>query len=206
MAEENKNALQRGVVVEFDFTAIDGSQLLFETAKKVLKGHGVDLTVKLEAMRLVGGNYQGGLSELFEFLGSKADAAKVAQELAEAVVASDLYTRMKQLEEEVAQDPEASGAMNNMIAKRKRVEEVLSTKNMKPDDLAQASLEMEAAETAMNSNEKIQALKAARKDFSDMMNNVNRILRLVITGEVEEDDFSATVSCGGNCANCSGCS
>ncbi len=129
-----------------------------------------------------------------------------AQELAEAVVASDLYTRMKQLEEEVAQDPEASGAMNNMIAKRKRVEEVLSTKNMKPDDLAQASLEMEAAETAMNSNEKIQALKAARKDFSDMMNNVNRILRLVITGEVEEDDFSATVSCGGNCANCSGCS
>ena len=129
-----------------------------------------------------------------------------AQELAEAVVASDLYTRMKQLEEEVAQDPEASGAMNNMIAKRKRVEEVLSTKNMKPDDLAQASLEMEAAETAMNSNEKIQALKAARKDFSDMMNNVNRILRLVITGEVEEDDFSATVSCSGNCANCSGCS
>ena len=84
MAEENKNALQRGVVVEFDFTAIDGSQLLFETAKKVLKGHGVDLTVKLEAMRLVGGNYQGGLSELFEFLGSKADAGKVAQELAEA--------------------------------------------------------------------------------------------------------------------------
>ena len=118
----------------------------------------------------------------------------------------EVSSRMKQLEEEVAQDPEASGAMNNMIAKRKRVEEVLSTKNMKPDDLAQASLEMEAAETAMNSNEKIQALKAARKDFSDMMNNVNRILRLVITGEVEEDDFSATVSCGGNCANCSGCS
>ena len=134
------------------------------------------------------------------------NAMQKAQELAEAVVASDLYTRMKQLEEEVAQDPEASVAMNNMIAKRKRVEEVLSTKNMKPDDLAQASLEMEAAETAMNSNEKIQALKAARKDFSDMMNNVNRILRLVITGEVEEDDFSATVSCGGNCANCSGCS
>ena len=82
-----------------------------------------------------------------------------AQELAEAVVASDLYTRMKQLEEEVAQDPEASGAMNNMIAKRKRVEEVLSTKNMKPDDLAQASLEMEAAETAMNSSAMFPALR-----------------------------------------------
>lgn len=84
MAEEGKNALQRGVVVEFDFTAVDGAELLFETARKVLKGHGVDLTVKLEAMRLVGGNYQGGLKELFESVGSKADPAKVAQELAEA--------------------------------------------------------------------------------------------------------------------------
>ena len=129
-----------------------------------------------------------------------------SQELAEAVVASDIYTRMKQLEEEVEQDAEAAAAMHTMVEKRRRVEEVLSTKNMKPEDLAQASQEMEAAEKAMNENEKIQALKAARRDFSDMMNNVNRILRLVITGEVEEEDFSATASCSGNCASCSGCS
>jgi beta-phosphoglucomutase-like phosphatase (HAD superfamily) len=84
MAEENKNMLLRGVVVEFDFTAVDGAELLFKTAQKVLKEHDVDLTVKLEAMRLVGGNYQGGLSELFESLGVKGDSAKVAQKLSEA--------------------------------------------------------------------------------------------------------------------------
>jgi len=83
MAEEKKK-LVRGVIVEFDFTAIDGAQILFDTAKKVLKGHGVALNVKLEAMRLVGGNYQGGLKELFEELGVNEDPAAVAQELAEA--------------------------------------------------------------------------------------------------------------------------
>lgn len=87
MAEEKKK-LARGVIVEFDFTAIDGSQLLFDTAKKVLKAHGVELTVKLEAMRLVGGNYQGGLKELFDAVGVEADAAQVAQELADAFKAA----------------------------------------------------------------------------------------------------------------------
>ena len=87
MAEEKKK-LARGVIVEFDFTAIDGAQLLFDTAKRVLKGHGVNLTVKHEAMRLVGGNYQGGLKELFDQREVSADPAQVAQELAEAFKAA----------------------------------------------------------------------------------------------------------------------
>ena len=87
MAEEKKK-LVRGVVVEFDFTAIDGAQILFDTAKKVLKAAGVDLTIKMEAMRLVGGNYQGALKELFESLDVQADPVQVAQELAEAFKAA----------------------------------------------------------------------------------------------------------------------
>ena len=80
MAEERKS-IPRGVVVEFDFTAVDGAQILFDVAKKVLAPKGVDLTVKLEATHLVGGNYQGGLTELCEALDVTADAAAVAQEL-----------------------------------------------------------------------------------------------------------------------------
>ena len=33
---EEKKVIQRGVVVEFDFAVIDGAQVLFETARKVL--------------------------------------------------------------------------------------------------------------------------------------------------------------------------
>lgn len=127
-----------------------------------------------------------------------------AQELAEAILASDIYTKMKELEETVQSDESAALAVSNMIAKRKKVEDVLSEKDMKPDDLAKASAEMEQAEKEMNANEKILALRAARKDFNEMMNNVNRILRLVITGEIAEDDVSG--GCSGNCAGCSGCS
>lgn len=128
-----------------------------------------------------------------------------AQELADAVVASDVYTKMKALEEEVQNDEAAASAMQKMIEKRKIVEDVLTTKNMDREELNRASREMQQAEKEMNENEKIQALKAARKDFSTMMDNVNRILRLVITGEIREED-TGIGSCSGSCDSCSGCS
>lgn len=83
MAEEKKNT-SRGVIIEFDFTALDGSQILFDVAKKILGKKRVDLTVKLEAMHLVGGNYQGAIAELFESCGVRSEPAPVAQELSEA--------------------------------------------------------------------------------------------------------------------------
>jgi len=87
MAEETKPA-PRGVIVEFDFTAIDGAQLLFETAKNILAEHGIDLTIKLEALHLAGGNYHGGMAELFRAQGVSADAGAVARTLAEAFAAA----------------------------------------------------------------------------------------------------------------------
>ena len=84
MAEEKKK-IPRGVVVEFDFTAVDGAQLLFDTAKKVLADSGIDLTIKLEAMHLAGGNYHGAVAELFNaVLGKRDDAGEVARTLAKA--------------------------------------------------------------------------------------------------------------------------
>ena len=87
MAEEKKT-LMRGVVVEFDFTAVDGAQLLFETAQKILAAKGVELTIKLEAMHLAGGNYQGGLAEYFAVVKTKKLAAKAAKDLSAAFVSA----------------------------------------------------------------------------------------------------------------------
>ena len=71
----------KGVVVEFDFTVLDGAQILFETAKKLLKREGVSLDARLEAMHLAGGNYQGGLAELFGKLDIHAEIPALAREL-----------------------------------------------------------------------------------------------------------------------------
>ncbi len=130
------------------------------------------------------------------------DVMMKAQELAEAILDSGYYQKMKDLEREVQKDPVSGHLLEDMYAKRQRVENVLSSANMKPEELSRASLEMEEAEKNMNANEKIQALKAARKDFQTMMDNVNQILRLVVTGKVEDESGSA---CSGNCASCGGC-
>ena len=127
-----------------------------------------------------------------------------AQELAEAVLNSDQYRQMKQMEGEVRHDPDAAAALGDMIEKRNRVENILSSANMDPNELAEASKAMEEAEKRMNSNPKIIRLKEYRKDFQTMMDNVNRILRLVITGEVE-DETADNPGCSGNCSGCSGC-
>ena len=126
-----------------------------------------------------------------------------AQELAEAILDSEIYQKMKDQENAVRKDPEAAQAMGDMIEKRQRVETVLSSANMDPNELAQASKEMEEAEQRMNDNDLIKELKNRRKDFQTMMDNVNRILRLVITGQVEDENGAA--GCSGNCSGCSGC-
>lgn len=127
-----------------------------------------------------------------------------AQELAEAILASEVYTSMKELEEKVQNDPEASGAMEDVMVKRKKVEEILTQKNMDREELDRAGKEMQLADEKMNQNAMIIELKKARKDFSTMMDNVNRILRLIITGEVQEEDVGFA-GCSGNCSGCSGC-
>ena len=127
-----------------------------------------------------------------------------AQELAEAILDSEIYTRMKKQENDVKRDPGAGAALSDMIEKRSRVENILSSANMDPNELAEASRDMEEAEQRMNDNEMIKTLKEYRKDFQTMMDNVNRILRLVITGETEDENGGSS-GCSGNCSGCSGC-
>jgi len=131
------------------------------------------------------------------------EVMKKAQELAEAIVDSAVYLKMKELEADVRHDPEANDALADMISKRQEVENILSSADMDPNELSRASLEMEEAEKRMNANEKIQALKEARGTFQTMMDNVNKILRLVVTGEVADESSSG--GCSGNCSGCSGC-
>ena len=55
------------------------------------------------------------------------DVMMKAQELAETIADSELYLKMKQAEGAVRRDEEASGLLDDMIAKRQRVENILSS-------------------------------------------------------------------------------
>ena len=132
------------------------------------------------------------------------DVMRKAQELAEAIAESNIYQNMKKLENELMEDEAAAGAVQKLAMKRQEVEDLLGRKDMDPNELMRLNQEMVQAEKEMNSFEKVKTLKEARKEFTDMMDNVNRILRLVITGEIREDDVEG--GCIGDCSSCSGCS
>ena len=75
----------RGVIVEFDFTVLNGAELLYETTKRFLSElDGIAFDARSEAQYLAGGNYQGGLAELFAAVKTKKTAQKAARDLSAA--------------------------------------------------------------------------------------------------------------------------
>lgn len=126
-----------------------------------------------------------------------------AQELAEAIVDSSIYQRMHQAEMVASKDEAATAAIAAFVEKRQAVEAILTSNNMDHEALAEAGKAMEEAEKALNNMDIIKEMQESRQAFTDMMENVNRILRLVITGETEEEGCSG--DCSGCCSSCGGC-
>ena len=79
----------KGVVVDFDFAAMDGAGLLFDVARRLLGDlDRIPLDEVSEARLLVGNDMQQGLSALFRQAKTKKTAAKAAKDLAAAFVAA----------------------------------------------------------------------------------------------------------------------
>lgn len=124
-----------------------------------------------------------------------------AQALAEAIVASDTYQTMHGLEEQVTKDENATALIAAYMEKRQNVELLLRSPEFDAEKVAAAGEELQNAEKAMEECTMVKDMREAQVKFQEMMDNVNRILRLVISGEVED----AQGGCTGNCASCSGC-
>ena len=128
-----------------------------------------------------------------------------AQELAEAIVESSIYQRMHAAELQVNKDEEAVKAVSEFVEKRQAVETVLAQSDMDHELLAQAGEEMEEAEKHLNEVPLVKEMQEARKEFTQMMENVNRILRLVVTGETDDGCSGDCSGCSGGCESCGGC-
>lgn len=80
---------KRGVVIEFDFTVLNGAELLFDTARQFLEGlDGIALDERIEAKYLAGASYQDGLGRLFSVVKTKKTAQKAARDLSSAFAAA----------------------------------------------------------------------------------------------------------------------
>lgn len=123
-----------------------------------------------------------------------------ARLLAEAIAESDVYQKMHQCENDAMKDAEATRAIADFVEQRQKVESLLAEGNMDHTALAEASKAMEDAEKKVNEQPKVRAMQEARGEFTQMMNNVNQILRFIITGETEDSS-----GCSGSCESCGGC-
>ena len=75
----------RGIVIEFDFAAMNGAELLFKTTKKFLRDlDKIPFDESLEARCLAGRSYSDGLARLFAQSKTKKTAQKAARELTAA--------------------------------------------------------------------------------------------------------------------------
>ena len=121
-----------------------------------------------------------------------------AQALAEAILQSEVYKKMHELEDKVTSDEAATALISAYMEKRSDVELLLRSPEFDAEKVAAAGQELQDAEKAMDECEIVKNMREAQQSFQEMMDNVNRILRLVITGGVEGS------GCTGNCAACGG--
>ncbi len=122
-----------------------------------------------------------------------------AQALAMAVKETGLYEKMHELEERVTTDPDATMAISNYMEKRTEMENLMRDPQMDPHELAELGNALQMAEQFMNDNDLVKEMRDAQEKYQTMMENINRILRLVVMGVVEDS------GCSGNCESCGGC-
>jgi len=127
-----------------------------------------------------------------------------AEQLAESILDSEEFIKMRLAEQAAMRDEAATQLITDYSERRKEVENLLAASDMDHNALAEAGKKLDAAQKAMEENEKIKAMREANETFNQMMQQVNKIIKLVVTGESDEEEEGCG-SCSGSCESCGGC-
>lgn len=123
-----------------------------------------------------------------------------AEQLAEAILDSEIYIKMRIAEQAAMRDEEAAALIADYSERRSEVETLLASNDLDHAALAVAGEKLEAAEKAVDENMLIKVMRETNAAFSDMMQQVNKIIKYVVTGEMEQDEEG----CSGSCESCGG--
>ena len=126
------------------------------------------------------------------------DILMSATRLAEQIVNSDEYKNMRLLERDMANDERCQAVqLRYRMAQEAAIEAMNDVEH--PERLKDATLELDAADKALHDDPLVVQTEEARKQFAQLMNNVNGILKLFITGDSDGE------GCSGSCEGCGGC-
>ena len=124
-----------------------------------------------------------------------------ARELGEALLRSDEYIHMQQVEDQAMKNETAAQLMGMYLEARNKLTEVMRQEEPDMTEAGRLSLEMESYQDKMKEIDEVQELNRAREQFSGLVNQVNQVLRFILTGERGDGEGD----CTGNCSSCAGC-
>ncbi len=131
------------------------------------------------------------------------------RELAEALMRSEEYLNMKAAEDVAIQNEEAAGIMAQYMEKQQELEAIMLKGEPDVEGMNRVSGEMEALQKKLQETPDIANLTLARNAFTNLINQVNQVLRFTITGEMgdeaDECESAGEAGCTGSCATCRGC-
>lgn len=123
------------------------------------------------------------------------------RELGDAIMQSEEYKAMKVAEDRAMANADAAAAMSQYVEARQRIEALLEKDNPEPEALKKLSAEMDETQQRLSLIDDVQALTEARESFSNLIEQVNQVLKFIITGQMTETKSG----CGGSCGSCGGC-
>ena len=121
------------------------------------------------------------------------------RELGEALLESEIYTKMKAAEEKAMKNEEAARLMSEMLERRSSIQEMMQQTNPDPAALKRLSDEMDDIQERLQMMDDIVELTQARSEFNSLIGQVNQVLQFIVTGRMDDGD------CAGDCSACSGC-
>ena len=123
-----------------------------------------------------------------------------ARALGEAIVASEEYKNMQITESAAMSDPAVADAMARYMEVKNTLGEVMCQPDADAETVTRLGQEMDEVQRQLNEMPAVEAMTDARQAFSELMNQVNRVLEFIVTGELQQGG-----GCSGNCSGCSGC-
>jgi len=123
-----------------------------------------------------------------------------ARALGEAIVASEEYKNMQIAEQAAMSDPSVAEKMSKYIEIKEALGNVMCQAEPDPELMSRYGQEMDEIQRELNAMPVVDAMTSSRQQFSELMNQVNRVLEFIITGELQQGG-----GCSGNCSGCSGC-
>lgn len=123
-----------------------------------------------------------------------------ARALGEAIVASEEYKNMQVTEKAAMSDPKVAELMARYLELKNALGDAMCQPDADAEVISRYGKEMDEVQQTLTAIPAVDAMTSSRQQFSELMNQVNRILEFIITGELPQSG-----GCSGNCSGCSGC-